>query len=300
MAARFAPSDKARAFLADPANRITWDFNAEELPAMRASDRAEAEKRAPRLAEQHGVTLGWQDIAGVPSLLITPEKRCGDDQVLYLFGGSFIMGGPLEDLVISATLAGQSDMQVISPAYALAPEAPFPAGLNDVLKVARHVQPRAVVGESAGGNFALSVARQLVDDGAGIAALALLSPAADMSPAFDPDDAADDPTLYPPLVATMPGIYAPETDPFDDRLSPLYGNFGPDWPPCLITTGTRDRFAGPCARLARAMREAGAEVDLRLWDGMWHVFEYYEGIPESAASLREIAAFLSAHCRTER
>ena len=66
---------------------------------------------------------------------------------------------------------------------------------------------------------------------------------------------------------------------------------GTNW----ITTGTRDRFVDQCAQLARAMREAGGTADLRLWDGIWHVFEYYENIPEAAASLVEIAAFLKMH-----
>ena len=43
------------------------------------------------------------------------------------------------------------------------------------------------------------------------------------------------------------------------------------------------------------MREAGAPIDLRVWEGMWHVFEYYSNIPEAEASLTEIAAFLEAH-----
>ncbi|MEM6905189.1 MAG: hypothetical protein AAF568_04795 [Pseudomonadota bacterium] len=48
-----------------------------------------------------------------------------------------------------------------------------------------------------------------------------------------------------------------------------------------------------CARLSRAMRVGGAPVELRLWDGMWHVFEAYP-VPEAKASLSEIAAFLKA------
>lgn len=295
MPPRLSPSPEARAFIADPANRNSWAFNADDLPAMRADALAEAEARAPALAAAYAVTLDWQDIAGVRSLVITPQSWDGKARSLYLFGGGFIQGGPLEDLMISAALSAGSGLQVVSPAYALAPEAPFPAGLQDAIAVARDIRPDAIAGESAGGNLALSVTRELVTDGIKVSALALLSPAADMSPAFDPNDAPDDPTLYAPLVEAMPGIYAPGADPFDPRLSPLYGSFGADWPACLITTGTRDRFVGQCAQLARAMREAGAIADLRLWDGMWHVFEYYENIPEAAASLAEIAGFLKTH-----
>ncbi len=278
----------------DPANRNSWDFNAAELPAMRQEALRDAEAKAPGRAAKHGVTLDWQEIAGVRSLLITPEGWDGKSKMLYLFGGGFILGSPLEDLMISAGLAAGSGLQVVSSAYALAPDAPFPAGLEDAITVARAVRPDAIAGESAGGNLALSVARDLIAEGVDVAALALLSPAADMSPEFDPYDTPDDPTLHAPLVEAMPDIYAPGADPFDPRLSPLYGSFGPDWPACLITTGTQDRFLGPCAQLARAMREAGADADLRVWDGMWHVFEYYDHVPEAIASLSEIASFLKS------
>jgi acetyl esterase/lipase len=45
-------------------------------------------------------------------------------------------------------------------------------------------------------------------------------------------------------------------------------------------------------RLSRVMREGGAVVDLRVWEGLWHVFEFYPDIPEADLSLTEIADFL--------
>ncbi|MEM9499881.1 MAG: alpha/beta hydrolase fold domain-containing protein [Pseudomonadota bacterium] len=292
MTARFGPSAEARAFLADPSNRDTRRYNAEELPALRAEQLAEAERVQPDLVARHKVSLDWQEIGDVPCLVITPQEREGTAQILYLFGGAFIVGGPIEDLTLSAALAAQTGLQVISPAYALAPEHPFPVGLNNVLSVAETIRPSAIAGESAGGNFGLSVTRHLVGLGQAPDALALLSPAADLTPDFDPFSAPDDPTLFPPFVAELTPAYAPGHDPFDDRISPLYGTFGPDWPSTLITTGTRDLFLPQCAQLARRMRACQVKTDLRVWDGLWHVFEYYDGIPEGAASLREIAHFL--------
>jgi len=287
------PSAEARAFLADPINRDTRVFDPIALPVWRRDRRSESEARAERIAKLHGVTLEWQRVAGVRSLIITPSGWRGESQILYLFGGAFIMGGPLEDLVISAALATGTGMQVVSPAYALAPEAPFPAGLNDSLTVAQAIRPLAIAGESAGGNLALSVARTLISEGCPVAALALLSPAADMSADFDPFDGPDDPTLFPPLVAEMPEIYAPNVAHNDPSVSPIHGTFSQNWPPTIITTGTRDLFASICQRLAGLI---GNKATLRVWDDMWHVFEYYDGIPESAVSLKEISEFLRANC----
>ena len=49
-------------------------------------------------------------------------------------------------------------------------------------------------------------------------------------------------------------------------------------------------------RASRAdLREAGIPVDLRVWDGMWHVFEYYDEIPEARDSLQQISDHLNRH-----
>ena len=45
------------------------------------------------------------------------------------------------------------------------------------------------------------------------------------------------------------------------------------------------------------MREAGADTRLRVWEGMWHVFEWYD-IPEAQASLTDIAGYLDARFTT--
>ncbi len=50
-----------------------------------------------------------------------------------------------------------------------------------------------------------------------------------------------------------------------------------------------------CLRTARQMYRAGVEVDCRVWDGQWHVFEFYDDYPELAESLRELADFLNRH-----
>ena len=70
--------------------------------------------------------------------------------------------------------------------------------------------------------------------------------------------------------------------------------------PTLITTGTRDLLLSHSVRLARVMREAGVDVDLRIWEGLWHVFEFYDEIPEAALSLRQIGEFLTERFEKEK
>jgi acetyl esterase/lipase len=48
------------------------------------------------------------------------------------------------------------------------------------------------------------------------------------------------------------------------------------------------------------MRRAGVDVDCRVWDGLWHVFEFYGAYPEADESLREIANFLRSQLATQQ
>ncbi len=57
-------------------------------------------------------------------------------------------------------------------------------------------------------------------------------------------------------------------------ISPLFADVAKGFPPTLISTGTRDVLLSDCARLSTKLRAAGVDVDLRVMEGMWHVFEF--------------------------
>jgi acetyl esterase/lipase len=78
-------------------------------------------------------------------------------------------------------------------------------------------------------------------------------------------------------------------------ISPLFADVAKGFPPTLITTGTRDVLLSDCARLSTKLRRAGVNVDLRVTEGMWHVFEFYPQLPEAEDSIRGIATFLDKH-----
>lgn len=128
-----------------------------------------------------------------------------------------------------------------------------------------------------------------------LCAIAALSPATDLSHPGDSFAAARDPFLIPARTDEVRAAYFGDGDPKQPEISLIYGAFDAGFPPTFMTTGTRDLLLSHCVRLARVMREAGAAVDLRVWEGMWHVFEFYPDIPESDASLSEVAAFLEGY-----
>ena len=74
--------------------------------------------------------------------------------------------------------------------------------------------------------------------------------------------------------------------------SPVFGAFDAAFPPCLITTGTRDLLLSQSLELAHNMRANNVKVDLRVWDELWHVFEWDPRLPESELSLLQVSEFI--------
>lgn len=295
-----AISREAEALLAAAADQPARDMTL-PLAEIRAASRAAYEPACTAALAQTGVDVDRREIAGLPCMVIDPPNRRPDRVLIYLFGGGFTLGSAFEDLPISARLAVGTGARVIAPDYPLAPEHPFPAALQACTGLVRAVladHPAACLcGESAGGNLALGVTHALRAAGGRVPrALALLSPAADMGDIGDSAQADRDPFLRPADAEFFHAAYIPEgTDMTDPGLSPIYGPFDAGFPPVFITSGTRDLLLSVCVRLDRVLRRAGARSELRVWEGMWHVFEFYSDLPEAEESLSEIAAFLSDH-----
>lgn len=280
---------------------------AEPLTMMDLSPGAMAERRqaiydavvpgGKRLAETLGVQVTEGQVAGVPVQWVTPADPRHDHTLLYFFGGGHITGSPDEDLSITARLAHYMGARVCAPHYRLAPEHPFPAARIDAVAVYTDLISRgrvAVAGESAGANLTLALLSQITTMPH---AVALMSPWCDLTHQGDTITTLDgiDPSLdYPHQLRHMAQGYAGGRLLNDPEISPLYAPVQ-GFPPTIITTGTRDLLLSDSARLSTKLRAAGVTVDLRVFEGMWHVFEYYPDLPEAELSTRGIAEFLTQH-----
>jgi acetyl esterase/lipase len=188
--------------------------------------------------------------------------------------------------------------------YGLAPERPFPEGLNDALAVYRAVlddySPGAisVFGSSAGGALAVAMLLEAHREGLPMpAALGLVSPWSDLAENGDSylTLKSKDPVIdYELTLAYAAQLYAGKNDPRDPLISPVNADFPEDFPPTLIQGGTRDLFLSNCVRLHRKMKMGGVQAGLSLWDGMWHAFQITPGLPEANEALSELARFLTS------
>jgi monoterpene epsilon-lactone hydrolase len=244
------------------------------------------------------------EIAGINCRQLTPrgwkeqQGRC----ILYAYGGGYVSGSTSEDQLITAPLAQQSDRRIIMVEYRLSPEHPYPLPQQDMRQVYsalldQYGASRLIVsGESAGGNLALGLMQYARDNGLPLPRCAVLfSPWCDLANQGDSHafNDARDPTLNNAWVDIAASLHADDCPLDDPQLSPIHGDMH-GLPPCIITTGSRDLLLSQCLRLAARLRAAGVECDLRVWDGLWHVFEFYP-IAEAQLSIAEIAAFIRAH-----
>ena len=92
----------------------------------------------------------------------------------------------------------------------------------------------------------------------------------------------------------MARLYAGEHDLKGPRLSPVYGEFH-DFPPTILTSGTRDLFLSNTVRVDHALRRAGVETRLQVLEGQVHAAYLNSELPESTWAFSEIATFLRSH-----
>lgn len=131
--------------------------------------------RAVRKARQRPVTEPIHhtrdlDAHGVPVRLYRPSDADGLGLLVWFHGGGWVIGDPDSHDQVCRIVANQSGHAVLSVDYRLAPEHPFPAGLEDAVAATRWAQANAealgcradrlaVGGDSAGGNLAAVVAQ---------------------------------------------------------------------------------------------------------------------------------------------
>ncbi|MEO1135512.1 MAG: alpha/beta hydrolase fold domain-containing protein [Pseudomonadota bacterium] len=244
------------------------------------------------------------DIAGQPCLRYETEKtRESETLILYVHGGGLVSGSPRVNASMILPTCQLSGIEAIGAGYTLLPEARFPAQIEEIdriYKALRAERPNArfvLFGDSMGGAVALSALLRWRDEALPLPEkLILISPVLDGAGASDTHTTLDG---HDPLMRSNGGrncrrlfnFYAPGEDLKNPMVSPLYGDFR-GLPPMLIHVGSREILLGDAARLAEAARRAGVSSQLRVFDGMYHLFHMHWSLPEAKAAHSDIADFI--------
>jgi acetyl esterase/lipase len=220
--------------------------------------------------------------------------------VLYLHGGGYVIGSRRTHRELAARIAAAARARVLVLEYRLAPEAPFPAAVDDATAAFRWMRAQgiaaasiAIAGDSAGGGLTLATLLALRDAGDALPACAIcLSPWTDLegTGASARPGVVDDPMVGVEGLRAMGRVYA--GDALRNPLAaPLYGEFK-DLPPLLIQVGTREILLDDATRVAERAKEQGVDVTLEIEAGAPHVWQVFPGIPESTAAVERIGAFV--------
>ena len=310
-----AASPQARAYLATPfwaGDRARMD--PDDLPAWKAAIATVDEMFAPivqAMLAEAAADVEQTVMAGVTVYVATPRTIAPgrqDQAHLYIHGGGWAFMGGAACGGQGAQQASQLGLKTFSVDYRNPPEHRFPAALDDCVAVYRELlrryRPQDIVisGGSAGGNLTAATALRIRDEGLPWpAALGLMTPCADG--AFISDtlstNAQLDTVLKADAMAEFWAVYAGRHARTDPYLSPVYADFSTGFPPTLLQSGTRDLLLSDTVRLHRALRQAGVEAELHVFEAMPH--GGFGGLsPEDADLTAELKAFFERHLGRKR
>lgn len=263
------------------------------------------EAGARRLPMPRGVDVRRATIGDLAAEWLQPADVPDAGAVLYLHGGAYTMGSCATHRTLAARLALASRLRVLHPEYRLAPEHPFPAALEDSVAAYRWLlasgvppQNTVVAGDSAGGGLAIVLAVALRDAAEPLpAAIVCMSPWADLAMAGESyrTRAAVDPVCSVETSRFHAAQYVGAHDPRTALISPVYADLH-GLPPLLVQVGDREILLSDATQLAERARADGVEVRLKVWQGMWHVWQLFARyVPEGQQALDEIGAFIRQH-----
>lgn len=238
------------------------------------------------------------DAGGVPAEWEIVPDAAEDRVLLYYHGGGYIMGSPNFRRLLTVALGKASKMRVLSIDYRLAPEHPYPAGLNDCITaynwlLLNNYDPKNIfiAGDSAGGYFTIMTLVKLRNEGKNLPAGAIcLAPSFDLALTSESyfKNAPTDPILADLGIFWWAEAYLAGVD--HHMVSPLYVDLS-GLPPILIHVSTSEMLFNDSTRFVKKAKTAGVEVTLQTWDDTLHVFHDF-GLPESEEAIVKIGEFV--------
>ncbi len=244
----------------------------------------------------------------IPARVYWPAGREGPGGtplplIVFFHGGGFVLCDLDTHDAFCRNLTNMADAVVLSVDYRLAPETPYPGGLEDAYaatvwafehaaELGGDSQRLAVAGDSSGGNFAAAVALMARDRGGPpIVFQFLIYPVTDQN--FDTTSYRENGDGYF-TTATHMRWYCEQYggDPADPLVSPLRAADLSGLPPARVITAEFDPLRDEGEAYARRLSESGVEASVRRFDGMFHGFFTFSLIfpPGQAANEEELPA----------
>lgn len=267
--------------------------------------REQCEKGAARYAKiPDGVEVRPQTIEGIPAEWLIPQQADAKKVILYVHGGGYVAGSCNDHRGFISKFAKNTGFTNLVYEYRLAPEYPYPAALEDSVKVYQWLlhegyQPNHILiaGESAGGGLTLALLLALKDRKLPMPAAAVaISPWTDLTCSSESYHTKNKVSLAPLnswLVFSK--HYCGTNDPSNHFISPLFGDLK-GLPPLLINAGTDDELYEDGEKFAVKAQKAGVAVTFRKGEGQVHCYPLLAPLfPEATQAMNEIVDFIKQY-----
>ncbi len=292
---------------ADTANRLpqlTTDIPG--LRRLRAQAALATEGTGPAVKSQEDIEIpGPKGLGTIPLRVFVPNGPVRG-AYLSIHGGGWVLGSERSADPTLRRIASEAGVAVVSVGYRLAPEHPYPAGLDDCMAAAEWLENQsadfgvtdpgalAIGGDSAGGNLAAAVLLRRRDEGqtpfrAAIFTYGVFTAKLDLPSMKEMWDR--DLVLSGPIMQFFVDAYVNKEQQEHPYVSPLYADLK-GMPPALFQVGTLDHLYSDTIEMANAWRKAGNVIELREFPGAPHGFA---GFPVEAAktAIGAMAAFIA-------
>lgn len=255
--------------------------------------------------------LPRRDGGRIRLLVHQPEGRVRPSgALLWIHGGGLIFGAPEQSNEVTNRLAKDLGIVVAATDYRLAPEDPYPAGLDDCMDALTWLHDQAeelgidpdriaVGGDSAGGGLTAAVCQRALDEGGPTVAFqALVYPMLDDRTALRVDDegrgqfvwtAKSNNYAWQAYLGHIPGVDDPRPYVAPARREDLSG-----LPPAWLGVGELDLFYEEDLEYARRLEAAGVRCEVHIVPGMYHGADQFVA---RAPSMVEFHASLAAALR---
>jgi epsilon-lactone hydrolase len=249
-----------------------------------------------------GVETETVRIGGISAEWVLPRNADHNKVLLYLHGGGYTVGSAKTHRALVGAIAKAAGVCGLTPEYRLAPEHPFPAGLNDayatyqwLLQTGHAPEDIVLAGDSAGGGLCLALAQELRAQQQPMpAGIALLAPWVDLNLSFPSIERLIDvnPTLYIREMRAWAGHYAGDFPVEHPQISPIHADLS-GLPPMLMQVSDMDSLIDENLFLAKKALAAGAKLEVQEWRGLLHVWQvFWRELPQAQEAVDKLSVFV--------
>lgn len=230
---------------------------------------------------------------------LTPKNAPSGKHILYIHGGAYVQNFVRQHWKFLAMIVEHTQCTITAPDYPLAPQYTYVDSFAMMIPLYREITESSgtsdtiLMGDSAGGGFALALAQKASEDGLQQPAkIILLSPWLDITlenPMIGDIDPLD-PFLGLAGLKKAGAAYAGKANPRDFMLSPIYGPLH-KLAPITIFIGSKDVLVADARKLCNLAKQQGIIINYHEYADMVHVWMFLN-FRESKKAQREILALI--------